>query len=85
MTYIPPPPVPRAFPHLKRVKEKTPISGGGGKKRRRWKDQDGNIYEWDSLHGRVEKYNARGKHLGEYDPDTGDLTKPADPTMRIEP
>jgi len=42
--------------------------------RKRWKDSEGNIYEWDSQHGAVEKYNSRGVHLGEFDPNTGAQT-----------
>jgi hypothetical protein len=57
---------------------------GGGKKRRRWKDASGKIYEWDSQHGKVEMYTKQGKHLGEYDPKTGEQTKPADSTRRVE-
>jgi hypothetical protein len=45
----------------------------------------GAIYEWDSQHGTVEKYDARGRHLGEYDPDTGEELKSADPSRRVEP
>jgi hypothetical protein len=52
-----------------RVRPKTPVKGGGGL-RKRWKDAEGNIYEWDSQHGRLEKYDKRGRHLGEFDPDT---------------
>ena len=25
------------------------------------------IHEWDYLHGQVEKYNARGRHLGDFE------------------
>ena len=32
--------------------------------RPRWKDAKGNLYEWDALHGEVEKYSKRGKHQG---------------------
>jgi hypothetical protein len=39
---------------------------------------------WDSRHGRLEKYNARGRHLGEFDPDTGVQAKPADPTRSVD-
>ncbi|MEM1369560.1 MAG: colicin E3/pyocin S6 family cytotoxin [Cyanobacteria bacterium P01_H01_bin.15] len=28
---------------------------GSGGLRRRWKDNKGNVYEWDSLHGNIEK------------------------------
>lgn len=73
-----------AFPHAKSVKPKTPLRGGGGL-RARWKDKDGSLYEWDSQHGKLEKYNKRGKHLGEFDPESGAQTKPANATRRIEP
>jgi len=36
-----------------------------------WKDDKGNVYEWDSQHGELEKYNKRGKHQGSVDPSTG--------------
>jgi hypothetical protein len=81
---VPPPSTPAAFPDVERAKPKTSVQGGGGK-RKRWKDNKGNIYEWDSQHGTVEKYNKSGKHLGEFDPDTGEMLKPADPTRRVEP
>ncbi len=83
MSYIPPPKLLPAFPDAKIVKRKTPIPGGG--LRKRWEDEKF-IYEWDSLHGRVEKYDKRGNHLGEFDPNTGEQTKPADSSrLRIEP
>lgn len=45
---------------------------------RRWRSYDGErLYEWDSLHGEVEVYNKRGRHLGVLDPVTGELIKPA--------
>ncbi|CAI8769496.1 Toxin [Pseudomonas sp. IT-P44] len=72
-----------AFPDLKSAPSKTYVRGGGGK-RRRWKDSSGRIYEWDSQHGKVELYTKQGKHLGEYDPLTGEQTKPADPKRSVE-
>ena len=69
---------------LKPAKPKIPVQGGG-KLRARWKDSDGKIYEWDSQHGELEKYDKRGKHLGAFDYKTGDKIKPADPKRRIEP
>jgi hypothetical protein len=36
-------------------------------------------------HGAVEKYNRRGKHLGEFNSETGEQTKPADKTREVEP
>lgn len=69
MGYYPPPAVLPAFPDATRVKDKNG--------RRRWKDKKGNIYEWDSQHGKVEVYDKTGKkHKGEYDPNTGEQTKP---------
>jgi hypothetical protein len=81
--YHPAPPSLPAFPDVKPAPMKTSVRGGG-KKRRRWKDLSGRIYEWDSQHGKVELYTKQGKHLGEYDPETGEQTKPADPARRVE-
>jgi len=75
-----PPNVLPAFPGARQV----PSKGRGKIRRRRWKTKDDKyILEWDSQHGRIEKYNTKGKHLGEFDPDTGEQTKPANPTRRI--
>jgi hypothetical protein len=72
-----------AFPDAVKVVFKTKVQGGGGT-RRRWKDGKGRIYEWDSQHGAVEMYDKQGKHLGEYDPLTGEQTKPAKPGRKVE-
>ncbi|WLG93951.1 colicin E3/pyocin S6 family cytotoxin [Pseudomonas sp. FP198] len=72
-----------AFPDAKSAPLKTSVRGGG-KKRRRWKDRAGKIYEWDSQHGALEVYTKQGKHLGEFDFVTGEQTKPADPSRRVE-
>jgi hypothetical protein len=73
-------PAPRqlaAFPNAERVK---PKSG-----RHRWFDDGtGYTYEWDYQHGCVERYDRRGHHLGEFDPETGAMTKPANPTQTVE-
>jgi Cytotoxic len=83
-TYRPEPSVLPGFPKAKHAKSKSGM--GGGKKRKRWIDPDtGDILEWDYQHGKVERYNDRGKHLGEYDPDTGIQTKPAKPGRTISP
>lgn len=71
--YHPPPDFLPAFPDAKVVGRKTAVQGGGAK-RKRWKTAKGFILEWDSMHGAVEKYDARGKHIGEFDPDTGEPT-----------
>jgi hypothetical protein len=81
---VPPPKVLEAFPGLMRVKPKTPLQGGGGL-RARWKDKSGKIYEWDSRHGTLEKYDKRGRHLGEFDPSTGEQLKPPDPARMVKP
>jgi len=52
---------------------------------RRWKNADGDrIYVWDGLHGELEVYNARGRHIGVIDPQTGAIIKPAVPGRRID-
>jgi hypothetical protein len=56
------------FPLARRVRSKTMFPGG---LRRRWRDPDGMIYEWDYRHGPVELYDSRGVHRGEFDPFTG--------------
>ncbi|WP_425470519.1 colicin E3/pyocin S6 family cytotoxin [Saccharothrix australiensis] len=52
------------------MKGKTAVRGGGGL-RARWEDRKF-IYEWDSRHGEIEKYDKRGKRLGSFDHSTGD-------------
>jgi hypothetical protein len=79
---VSPPKRPAAFPDLRPVRPKTAFPGG---KRKRWKDLDGTIYEWDYRHGTLEAYNPSGAHLGEFDPNTGEQLKDPDPTRRIEP
>jgi hypothetical protein len=74
----------RAFPEATKAIPKTSVQGGGGL-RKRWKEQNGTIYEWDYAHGTVEKYDARGHHQGEFDPDSGKQLKPASPSRRVEP
>jgi len=74
-----------AFPEAVRVKPKTPRRGGRGL-RPRWKEPNGTIYEWDSLHGTVEKYNSKGtRHLGEFDPITGEQVSGPNPIYKVEP
>jgi len=82
--YFPKPSVLPAFPNAKWARPKTQVQSGG-KQRPRWIGEDGTIYEWDFQHGTVEKYNKRGRHLGEFDHLTGVELKPADSSRRIEP
>lgn len=59
-----------------------PIGAINGKKR--WKSEDGDrLYEWDSLHGEIEIYNNRGRHLGVCDPN-GNFIKEAVKGRKIE-
>lgn len=49
-----------------------------------WRTRDGRIYyTWDSLHGELEAFNRRGRHLGAVDPMTGIAIKPAVRGRRI--
>lgn len=73
-----------AFPDAIWARPKTSVQGGG-KKRPRWKDREGNIYEWDFQHGAIEKYNKRGKHLGEFNHITGEQTKSPNSARTVEP
>jgi len=84
LIYVPPPKELTGFPDAKPAKRKTPVQQGGGL-RKRWKDTDGKIYEWDSRHGSVELYDSAGKHLGEFDATTGEQLKPAVGRRTVEP
>jgi hypothetical protein len=55
---------------------------GQPESRRRYRDNR-HYYEWDSLHGELEVYNSRGRHLGVMDAVTGETIKPAVPGRRI--
>ncbi len=51
---------------------------------KRWCSLDGErIYTWDGLHGEIEVFNSRGKHIGVYDPINGRLIKPAKKGRKI--
>ncbi|WP_263269582.1 colicin E3/pyocin S6 family cytotoxin [Pseudomonas phytophila] len=82
-SYHPAPLKLKHYPDAVLVDSKTKVQGGG-KLRRRWKDSKGRIFEWDSRHGTVEIYDKQGRHLGEFDPDTGRETKPAKAGRRVE-
>ena len=44
---------------------------------KRWRNKKGDkIYTWDSLHGEIEVFNKRGKHIGVLNPN-GKLIKDA--------
>ena len=42
------------------------------------------MFTWDELHGEVEVFNLRGRHLGAMDPLSRDLIKDAVPGRRID-
>jgi hypothetical protein len=76
----------RGFPNAVRARSKTRRRGGKKGVRPRWKDTvNGNIYEWDYRHGRVEVYDKRGGWRREADPDTGKTIKGPRRNRRIEP
>jgi hypothetical protein len=52
---------------LQRVRSKS--------QRQRWQGDKGQIYEEDTQHGELEKYNRRGQHEGSVDPETGEIIK----------
>ena len=82
MPYFPPPKILKAFPDAQLTKPKTKIANTN-KLRKRWQDSS-YIYEWDYQHGAVEKYDKNGQHLGEFNPETGQQKKPANPHRSIE-
>lgn len=52
---------------------------------RRWRSKDGKrVFTWDSLHGEIEVFNKRGRHLGALDALNGNKTKSAVPGRTID-
>lgn len=50
---------------------------------KRWRSHTGKrLYTWDSLHGEIEVFNTRGRHIGVLDP-RGQEIKPAVKGRRI--
>ena len=72
------------FPGTFSAKSKTSRQGGGGR-RKRWKDQDGTIYEWDYQHGHVEVYDRLGRHKGVFSFPAGEQVGDAIDTRQVEP
>jgi hypothetical protein len=61
------------------------ISCGAICGQKRWRSLDGKrLYTWDALHGEIELFNQRGRHLGALDPVSGTLIKPAVPGRSID-
>lgn len=73
-------PVPRQPPDFLSTQVKVSWNG-----QRRWRNQEGDrIWEWDSLHGHVEGYTRRGRHVGVFDAQTGERIGNAVPGRRID-
>lgn len=72
-----------AFPDALPVKPKSRVQGGG-KKRARWVDKKGRIFEWDYKSNAVEKFDRFAIHLGEFNHITGEQTKGAKPGRTTE-
>ncbi len=81
--YFSPPKELPGFKNAVRIEGMTPQIGGGI--RRRWELPNGKLLEWDSQHGTVEMYDKLGKkHLGEFDPVTGNMVKDSKPGRNIK-
>jgi hypothetical protein len=51
----------------------------------RWRNRKGDrLYTWDALHGHIEVFNSRGRHLGVLEAQTGQLIGPPVPGRRID-
>lgn len=59
-----------------------PIGVVNGKKRLKAKDGK-RLYTWDSLHGEIEVFNVRGRHLGVLSPE-GNFIKEAEKGRKID-
>lgn len=52
---------------------------------RRWRTRDSDfLLTWDSLHGEIEAFNMRGRHVGVRDAITGDWIKGSVAGRRID-
>lgn len=72
-------PVPKPCKFLEEAEHLGAFNGS-----KRWKNKkDGRIYTWDSLHGEIEVFNSRGRHLGVMDCD-GNMIKEAVKGRKID-
>ncbi len=76
---------PRTLPAFPLARLARPKARKGQRPRTRWVDPSGVFYERDSKSAAVEKYDARGHHLGEFDPVTGRQLKPRNPKCQAIP
>ena len=53
---------------------------------RRWRSRDRHkrLYTWDALHGEIEVFTCRGKHIGAIDPIHGQMVKRAVKGRKID-
>lgn len=66
--------VPRPVPSYLDGFDKLKVQGG----QQIWANKERTRYfTWDYLHGEIEGFNKRGKHLGAFDARSGELIKPA--------
>lgn len=63
--------------------KQVPLGYVNGEKRWRSTDRQ-RIYTWDSLHGEIEAFTRRGRHIGACDPQTGMFIKDAVKGRRID-
>jgi hypothetical protein len=63
---------------------KTLVRTKSKSRRKRWRGKKNQIFEEDTQHGELEKYNRRGKHEGSVDPDSGEIVKGPVKGRRIE-
>lgn len=60
-----------------------PLGAVNGEKR--WRNEDATLlYTWDTLHGEIEVFNTRGRHLGAIDAITGHYIKGAVKGRKID-
>lgn len=53
--------------------------------RKVWRSQDGKrYYTWDELHGEIEVFSKRGRHIGSADVLTGEIIKDAVKGRRLD-
>lgn len=71
--------IPRPIPCFLDGMEKYKVIGG----RQTYRSND-KYYQWDELHGEIEVYNKRGRHLGALDPQDGHQIKEAERGRKID-
>jgi len=66
--------IPKPVPSFLDTCDKLRVQGG----QQVWISKDrSRHYTWDSLHGEIEGFNKRGRHLGAFDAGTGEQIKEA--------